>query len=156
MSRGLGGIVETVMSLFVEAGGAGVRKGGGGLLMTAARSIGWANKSGGRGGRMAGHSLGGHRMGAGFGRGQDLSHYDPKTAHLQQQSAYYGSGAFSGSGLAPMKPRNTRPVALHGRSSFSGANTINGDPNNRWVRGGRGGNYGSYAPAPRSFIRFNK
>ena len=72
MSKGFSNSVEVVMSLFVEAGGAGVTRGGGGLLKNAARKIGWASSDTGSGGRLKGHRIGGHRMGAGFGRARGL------------------------------------------------------------------------------------
>lgn len=156
MSKGFGGIVETLMSLFVEAGGQSVTKGGGGLLKGAARKIGWASPEQEQGGRLKGHSLGGHSMGAGFGRAKNLGNYNPKTHHLDQMHAQLNRGSRSGSGALPPRPRNTRPTNLFGRSSFEGANTINGDPKTRWVKQGGNSGRNSYAPPPRSFIKFGK
>lgn len=156
MARGASNIVEVLMSLFVEAGGQSITKGGGGLLKNAARKIGWASKESEKGGRLKGHSLGGHAMGTGFGKAKNLQNYDPKNHHRDQMAAHYSRGSRSGSGLLAPPAKNTRPSSLFGRSSFQGANTISGDPNTRWVRNDNGPQRNSYAPQPRSFIRFGK
>lgn len=160
MAQGFANIVEVVMSLFVEIGGQGVTRGGGGLLRSAASRIGWASRSGGgRGGRLGGHSLGGHSMGSSFGGGGGLGHYDPKDHYRRSMAMHYSRGAYSGSGLGGPKQKPSRPAHLFGRSTFEGANSLSGDPNTRWVRQGGGrGPYGagSYSPTPRSFIRLNK
>ncbi len=156
MSKGFGNIVEVVMSLFVEAGGAGVTRGGGGILKNAARKIGWASSESSSRGRIGGHRIGGHRMGAGFGRARGLHNYDPKTHHLNMQSAHYSRGSRSGSGMLPPPRKSNKPASLYGRSGFQGAETLSGEAGTRWVRHGGYGGRGGYTPNPRSFIKYNR
>ena len=154
MSAGISGLIQMLTSLFVEAGGQGVTRGGGGILLSGLRKIGWAKGgSGGGGGRLGGHSIGGHRMGSGVGRGGNLSNYNPKTAHRDQLQADMNRGRRSGSDMIKKKNGPNRPANLAGRSSFSGSETLSGNSTERWVRKGSSQGKG-YAPKPRSFIKF--
>jgi len=140
-------------SLFVEAGGQGVARGGGGILLSGLRKIGWAKGEAGESSRLGGHKLGGHRMGAGVGAKSNFGNYDPKTAHKDQLQADMNRGRRSGSDMIKKKSGPSRPANLAGRSSFSGAETLSGNSTDRWVR--KGGKQGKgYSPKPRSFIKF--
>ncbi len=151
---GLQGLVQILMSVFVEAGGQGVTRGGKGILLSGLRKIGWAKSEEGSGGRLKGHRLGGHRMGSGIGGSRaNLSSYNPKDAHRNQLMADMNRGRRSGSDILRRKMGPQKPAHLFGRSVFQGADTLNGNPTNRWVRN-RGGDRRSPTPRPRSFIKF--
>lgn len=142
------------MSVFVETGGQGVTRGGKGILLSGLRKIGWAKSEEGGGGRLRGHRIGSHRMGSGVGGSRaNLSNYNPKEAHKSQLQSDMNRGRRSGSDILKRKGGQQRPPHLHGRSTFQGAETLTGNPTDRWVRGGKSGAK-SATPRPRSFIKF--
>ena len=146
-------LLQILVSFFVEAGGQGVTRGGKGIFMSGMRKIGWAKGGGGGRGRLGGHSLGGHSLGSGgCGGGSDLSNYNPKEDLKQRQAASYNRGRRSGSDIIKRKGGSNRPAHLHGRSSFSGGQTLNGNSGSRWIR--NSGQRQSATPRPRSFIKF--
>lgn len=158
MASGLSQLIETIVSIFVDIGGNGVKHGGKGALLAGARKIGWASGGGGQSrGRFGGHRIAGHRMGTGFGGAgrPNLNNYNPAEDHKRRAAEQYNRGMMSGSGKATPKLRATAPTNLHGRSSFEDPGSpIGRGQNSRWIRHNRGGRGGSYTPRPRSFIRF--
>ncbi len=156
MAANFSGLIETLVSLFVDIGGNGAKSGGKGLLLAGARKIGWASGGGGstRGGRFSGHSLSGHRMGSGSGGARrNLTNYNPKNDYQQRASEHYNRGTRSGSGRHNSPYTSGQAPSLHGRSGFEDAGPLGRGNANRWIRN-RNGRAGSYTPRPRSFIKF--
>ncbi|MFN8388923.1 MAG: hypothetical protein U0136_01375 [Bdellovibrionota bacterium] len=148
---GFNDLLQILVSFFVEAGGQGVSRGGKGIVLSGLRKIGWAKGGGGGGGRMRSHRLGGHRMGSGVGGARNLANYNPKNDLKARMAADANRGRRSGSGAKEYKPGGA-PAHLHGRSSFTAANTLSGNSGSRWVRGKQ--TRGNGAPHPRGFIKF--
>ncbi|MBP9838170.1 MAG: hypothetical protein KBC84_05600 [Proteobacteria bacterium] len=147
-------IIKNLMSILVELGGAGIGKGGKNALVSGMRKIGWAKQDDGKGGsKLKGHSLGGHKMGSGLARGAvDLNNYDPKKAHIQRMAADQSRGKTSGTGIDGKKMSKGKPGKLFGRASFSGTESLTGNPKDKWVKAK--GTANTPTPKPRSFIKF--
>jgi hypothetical protein len=147
-------LLQILVSFFVEAGGQGVSRGGKSVMLAGLRKIGWAKGGGGGGGRIKSHRLGGHRMGSGFGGGGGggLSNYNPKQDLKQRMQADFSRGRRSGSDIVKQKGGSQIPAHLHGRSSFTGADTLRGNSPSRWIRRNNPGANGM--PRPRGFIKF--
>ncbi len=151
----MGNLLQILVSFFVEAGGQGVSRGGKGMLLSGMRKIGWAKGGGGGGGRLGGHRMGGHSMGSGFGGGKGGrgGPYNPKTDLKERMKADANRGRRSGSGAGKQAGNGGKPANLHGRSTFTGGDTLSGQASSRWVRGPQG-KARSYTPKPRGFIKF--
>ena len=118
---------NSILSVFFEAGGQGISRGGKGIALMGLRKIGWA-KDGEQKGRLQGLKIGGHK----FGQGKK---------EIPQVK------------LVNQKKETTKPKNLFGRQSFQGTNTISGNPEGRWNRHGNSDSK-SYSNNPRGFIKF--
>lgn len=118
---------DSIVSVFFAAGGKGLIGGSKNLALNGLRKIGWAKQEDQQQSRLKGHSIGGHSLGGG-------KKAIPQQLPFQQ------------------KKQKSKPKKLFGRSTFQGADTLNGDSKDRWVR--NKGNSKSFTPKPRSFIKF--
>ena len=151
MSAGIGSLIQVIMSILVEAGGQTASRGGGGLLLSAARKIGWANQKDEKEGRLKGHKIGGHTMGSGFGQRRDLVNYNPKEDHKRRLDSDMNRGRRSGSDILKRQTKKNKPSHLFGRPLFEGTESISGNPQSRWIKTTK--SRGSATPRPRSFIK---
>ena len=131
---GIQDLVECIVSVFVEVGGKTVQKGGMGIIGAAARKIGWASKkSANRGRGLGGHSISGHSMAQGFGRGRaewSYKGYDPKAEYKTATRDAYDQARMCGSGCMRFRsPQKGQPSHLFGRTSF--AAPVRGGPINK-------------------------
>ena len=145
-------ILQVLMSFFVEAGGQGIGRGGKGMLLSGFRKIGWAKAEEGKGGRITGHKLGGHALGSGGTARANLTNYNPKTDLQDRMAADFNRGRRSGSDIKKASKKGNMPSHLHGRSVFTGAESLTGESTGRWVK--QGNNSKSVTRKPRSFIKF--
>lgn len=118
---------NSILSVFFEAGGQGLSRGGKGVALMGLRKMGWA-KDKEQKGRLQGLKLGGHS----FGQGKKEI---PQTKSVQQ------------------KKESTKPKNLFGRQSFQGTNTISGNSQSKWIRNENNASK-SYSKNPRGFIKF--
>lgn len=119
---------NSVLSVFLEAGGQGIARGSKGIALSGLRKLGWAQPAEQKGGRLQGPKIGGHSFGAG-------RKVVPQTPTINK------------------KKENTKPRNLSGRQDFQAEDTLSGSSDNRWIRKDNNASK-SYSKNPRGFIKF--